>query len=274
MEKVLKQPVVILNRPGASGAIGMAAAAHADPDGYTILHTLVSYNTIPLADELYNRKPAYTREQFAPLALIAADAPVLVVGAQQPWKTLDALIADAKKRPNEIVFSSPGLYAPGHLPMEMFAHAAGIRLRHVPMVGAAGATTAVLGGHAALWASPASVAAPHIEAGRMRIFATWGAQRHPYFKDVPTFKELGYNIENYTWIGQFAPAKVPEAVRAVLVSAVRKGVEDAAFRTTMDKLKTPITFKEGAEFQKFLDEDARASAAVINRIGRIDKKAK
>lgn len=272
MEKVLKQPVAILNRPGASGAVGMAVAANSKPDGYTILHTLVSFNTIPVADELFGRKPAYTRDQFAPIALIAADPPILVVGAQQPWKTLNELIADAKQRPGEILFSTPGYYAPAHLPMEMFIHAAGIRLRHLPMVGAAGAMTAVLGGHAAMWASPAAVAAPHARAGTLRLFATWGATRHPYFKDVPTFKELGYDIENYTWVGQFAPANVPAPVLKILLDAVRQAVQDSDFKAAMHKTQTVIAFKEGGEYQKFLDDDYRTNAAVIRRIGRVEDK--
>lgn len=272
MEKVLKQPVVILNRPGASGAVGMAVAANSRPDGYTILHTLVSFNTIPVADELFDRKPAYTRDQFVPIALIAADPPILVVGMNQPWKTLNELIADAKKRPGEILFSSPGLYSPSHVPMEMFIHAAEIRLRHLPMVGGAGAMTAVLGGHATMWASPPAMAAPHAQTGKLRLFASWGAERHPYFKDIPTFKELGYNIEYYVWVGQFAPASMPAPVLKMLRDAVRQAVQDPDFKAAMDRTQTPITFKEGAAYQKFLDDDARTLAAVIKRIGRVEEK--
>ncbi len=272
MEKILKQPIGIVNRPGASGAVGMAAVANAKPDGYTILHTLVSFNTIPMVDELFNRKPAYTRDQFAPIALIAADPPILVVGIDQPWKTLQELIADAKRRPGEIIFSSSGIYGPSHVPMAMFAHATGIQLRHLPLVGGPPAMTAVLGGHATMWASPPAMAAPHAQSGKLRLLASWGAQRHPYFKDIPTFKELGYNIEYYLWVGQFAPANVPAPVLKTLRDAARQAVQDPDFKAAMDKTQTPVAFKEGAEYQKFLDDDVRTLAAVINRIGRVEEK--
>lgn len=272
MERVLKQPIAILNRPGASGAVGMAAAANSKPDGYTILHTLVSFNTVPEVDDLFSRKPAFSRDQFTPIALIAADPPILVVGAEQPWKTLVDLLTDAKKRPGQILYSSSGLYGPSHVPMEMFIHATGIRLRHLPAVGGPPAMTAVLGGHATMWASPPAMAAPHAQAGKLRLFASWGAQRHPYFRDIPTFKELGYDIEYYLWVGQFAPAAVPAPVLKTLRDAVRQAVQDPDFKTAMDKAQTPIAFKEGAEFQKFLEDDARTLAAVIKRIGRIEEK--
>lgn len=272
MEKVIKQPIGIVNRPGASGAVGNAVVAGAKPDGYTILITPVSFNTIPVVDELFNRKPAYTRDQFAPIAQVTADPPILAVGAGQPWKTLKELIADAKSKPGKILFSSSGIYGPTHLPMAMFIHAAGIQMRHVPLVGAPASIAAVLGGHSKMLASPASLVGGHAKAGKLRLFASWGAQRNPYFKDIPTFKELGYDIEFYLWIGQFAPANVPAPVLKMLRDAVRQAVQNPDFKVAMDKAQINIAFKEGAEYQKFLDDDATTLAAVINRIGRIEEK--
>src|SRR6185436_20086890 len=122
LEKVLKQPVSIANRPGADGAVGNAAAATAKPDGYTILMALSSISVIPAADELFNRKPAYALDQFAPIALISADPTILVVHPSLPAKSLKDLLAIARAKPGQLSFSSSGIYGALHMPMEMFLH--------------------------------------------------------------------------------------------------------------------------------------------------------
>lgn len=272
MEKTLKQPVALLNKPGASGAVGMQTVAIAKPDGYTIMNTLVSFQTIPEVDGLFSRKPAYTRDQFAPIALIAADPPMLVVGADTPWKHVRDLIADAKKRPAEIIYSSSGLYGPSHVPMEMFLHEAGIRMRHLPVVGGSPAMTAVLGGNATMWASPPAMAVPHAAAGKLRLLAGWGAARHPAFPDVPTFKELGFNLEFYVWAGVFVPAATPASIQKILRDAVKQAVEDTDFKTAMNKIQTPVAYKDAPEFQKFLDAEHKVLAEAIKRIGKVEEK--
>ena len=130
LERILKQPVVVANKSGAAGAVGMQSAAIAKPDGYTLMVALVSISTIPEVDRLFGRTPAYTRDQFVGIARLNADPPMLVVGASAPWKSLKELVEDAKRRPGEIVFSSSGIYGASHVPMEMFMHAAGVRMRH------------------------------------------------------------------------------------------------------------------------------------------------
>jgi tripartite-type tricarboxylate transporter receptor subunit TctC len=145
MEKTLKQPVILTNKPGAGGAVGMASVAQARPDGYTTLMALSSISIIPEADKLFDRQPAYTIDQLKPIALIAADPTVFVVRADSPWKSVADFVADAKKRPNEIAFSSSGVYGTLHMAMAMFAAAADIKLRHVPFNGGGPAMTALLG---------------------------------------------------------------------------------------------------------------------------------
>src|SRR4029079_15343432 len=119
MEKILKQPVVVQNKTGAGGAGGLAAVANAKPDGYTILMSLSSISIIPEADKLFDRAPAYTMDQLAPIALISADPTILVVPADSPWQSLRDFIDDAKKRPGEIAYSSSGIYGTLHMAMEM-----------------------------------------------------------------------------------------------------------------------------------------------------------
>jgi tripartite-type tricarboxylate transporter receptor subunit TctC len=205
-------------------------------------------------------------------ARLNADPPILVVGADAPWKTLKELADDAKKRPGEIVYSSSGVYGALHVPMEMFLHAAGLRMRHLPTTGGAPAMTAVLGGHAAMWASPPALALPHLKAGKIRALATWGASRLTAFPEIPTMKELGYDVEYYLWAGLFAPRSVPENVVKVLREATRQAAQDPEFKTAMEKIQTPIAYLDADEFREWWERDARTLAAVIKRIGRIETK--
>ena len=273
MERVLKQPVVIVNKAGAAGAIGMQTVAVAKPDGYTILVTVPAISTVPEVDRLFNRTPAYTPDQLVPIARINADPTILVVNADLPWKSVKEMLEDAKRRPGEITFSSSGIYGASHVPMEMLLHAAGgLRMRHLPTTGGGPATTAVLGGHASLWASPPGVASAHIKSGKLRPLAVSGASRHPYFPDVPTLRELGYDVEYYLWTGIFAPRGTPPVAIKALRDAVRASVEDPAYKSAMDKVQVPIAYQDADEFKAWWDADAARLGAVIKRIGRIESK--
>ncbi|MBI4636901.1 MAG: tripartite tricarboxylate transporter substrate binding protein [Candidatus Rokubacteria bacterium] len=272
LERALKQPVVVANKAGAAGAVGMQSVAVAKPDGYTLLVGLVSISTIPEVDALFGRAPAYTRDQFVGIARLNADPPILVVGGDTPWKTLRDLVEDARKRPGEITYSSSGIYGASHVPMEMFLHATGLRMRHLPTTGGAPAMTAVLGGHAATWASPPAVALPHLKAGKIRALATWGASRLAAFPEVPTMKELGHDVEYYLWAGLFAPRAIPAPALRTLREATRQAVQDAEFRSAMAKIETPIAYQDSEEFRAWWERDAQTLAGVIKRIGRIEGK--
>jgi tripartite-type tricarboxylate transporter receptor subunit TctC len=269
LEKQLGQPVIVLNRAGAAGATGIQYAGSQKPDGYTLMVTLVSFATIPVVDAIFGRTPAYTTDQFEPIALLAADPPVLAVNASSPWKTLKDLVDDAKAKPGTILYSHSGLYGPSHLPMEMFLHAAGIKMRQVPAVGGGPAMTMVLGGNAAMWASPPGMAVPHVEAGKLRILASWGTKRHPAFPDIPTLKELGYNIENYVWSGLFAPKGVPPPVMSNLQKAVAAAVKAPEFVNAMEKIRVPIAYLDAQEFKIFINEDTKMLTEAIRNIGVI-----
>lgn len=270
LQGILKQPFIIMNRPGAAGAVGNRAVAGAAPDGYTILITLVSISTIPEVEKMFGRPQSYSMDQFAPLALLAADPPVLVVGSQQPWTSLKELVADAKKKPDDLVYSHSGLYGPSHLPMEMFLQAAGAKMRGLPAVGGGPSMQLVLGGSAAMWASPPAMAVPQVSADKMRALASFGAKRHPAFPDTPTLKELGYDVEFYVWAGAFAPAGTPAPVLATLRDAIRKAVASPEFSGAMEKMKTPSAYLDAPEFQKFLDRDAAMLRKAVQQIGKVE----
>jgi tripartite-type tricarboxylate transporter receptor subunit TctC len=273
MEKVLRQPVGVVNKTGAAGAVGMQFVATSKPDGYTLLLALSSISIIPEADKLFGRQPAYTVDQLTPIALISADPTILVVRSESPWKTAAEFIEDARRRPGQISFSSSGIYGTLHMAMELLSHAAGIKLRHVPYAGAGPALTALLGGHVDALASGPAVVLPHIKAGKLRALAGWGDKRVAALPDTPTFKELGYpEAEFYIWAGLFAPRGTPEPVLARLRESVRAAVAEPEFKAAMDKLETPIAFKQGEEFQRFFDADARRLAEGVRKVGRVEQK--
>jgi len=270
LEKVLKNPVVVVNKTGAAGAVGMSFVAHSKPDGYNLLMALSSISIIPEADKLFDRQPAYTMDQLMPIALISADPTIFVVNASRPWKSVKEFVDDAKKRPGEISYSSSGVYGTLHMAMEMLIQGAGIQLKHVPYSGGGPALTALLGGHVDTLASGPAVVIPHIKAGKLRPLASWGAKRVASLPDVATFKELGYDIEFYIWAGLFAPRGTSPAVMKTIREAVKQAVNSVEFKTAMEKIETPIAYLDAPEFQKFWDKDAKMLADAIKRIGKIE----
>jgi tripartite-type tricarboxylate transporter receptor subunit TctC len=270
LEKVLKNPVVVVNKTGAAGAVGMSFVANSKPDGYNLLMALSSISIIPEADKLFDRKPAYTMDQLIPIALVSADPTIFVVNASRPWKNLKEFVDDAKKRPGDISYSSSGVYGTLHMAMEMLTHGASINLKHVPYAGAGPALTALLGGHVDTLASGPAVVIPQIKAGKIRPLAGWGAKRVAALPDVATFKELGYNIEFYIWAGLFAPRGTSPAVMKTIRESVKQAVDTAEFKAAMEKLQTPIAYLDAPEFQKFWDKDAKMLTDAIKRIGKLE----
>jgi tripartite-type tricarboxylate transporter receptor subunit TctC len=209
-------------------------------------------------------------DQLVPIALISADPTIFVVNASHPWKTVKEFVDDAKKHPGEISYSSSGVYGTLHMAMEMLTHGAGIQLKHVPYSGAGPALTALLGGHVDTLASGPAVVIPHIKSGKIRPLAGWGAKRVASLPDVPTFKELGYDIEFYIWAGLFAPRGTPAPVMKTIRDAVKQAVNSGEFKTAMEKIQTPIAYLDAPEFQKFWDKDAKMLTDAIKRIGKIE----
>jgi tripartite-type tricarboxylate transporter receptor subunit TctC len=272
LEKILGQAVAISNRGGAVGAIGAAAAANSKPDGYTVMTTASTISMVPEADKLFDRKPAYTIDQFAPVALIWTDPVYMVVLNERPWKSIKEFVAEVRQRQGQMSYASSGIYGALHIPIEMFLQAEKITMRHLPTAGGGPALTQLLGGHVDMSAGGPATLTAQIKAGKLRGLAGWGAKRHVLLPDVPTFMELGYNIEYYVWVGLFVPAATPDAAVKVLRDATRKAVEDSDFKAVMAKLNTPINYLDAPEFRQFWDRDAKRLAEVIKAIGRVEEK--
>jgi tripartite-type tricarboxylate transporter receptor subunit TctC len=223
LEPIVKQPVVIDTKAGAAGAVGAQVAASAKPDGYTLLLHITSISGFAEVDKLFGRQPKFTRADFIPIARFVADPCVLLVNDKQPYKTLKELTDDVKKRPDEILFSSSGLYGALHIPTALYMKAAGgLKMRHLPTNGGGPALTAFLGNNAQVLVSSISASLNQIKAGKARPLALFGATRSKALPDVPTMKELGYNLEYYLWVGLFAPKGTPANVVTYLRTDMSK----------------------------------------------------
>jgi len=272
MEKVLKQRVIIENKPGAAGATGNAYVANSKPDGYTLLMALSSISVIPEAERLQGKRPPYELAQFAPIALISADPVVLVVREESPWKSLKDFVQDAKSRPGKISYSSSGIFGALHMPYTLLEHATGITLWHVPYNGGGPAVQALLGGQVDSTVGGPAAMIGQITGKRFRPLASFGDKRLASLPDVPTLKELGIDAEYFIWAGLLAPAATPPAVQQKLRDAVRQAVQDSVLRDAMAKVATPINYLDGPEFQKFWDADAKKLTEAVKRVKIVEQK--
>ena len=275
MDKTMKHPVVVVNRTGAGGALGMREVARAAPDGYTILMGLSSISIFPVSERVNGKQPAYELKDFAPIALVTADPTVLVVRADSPYKSVKDFVAAAKANPGKINYSSSGVCGTLHVAMEIFANAAGIKLFHVPYGGGGPAVTALLGGQVEASAQGPAAAIGQIKAGKMRALAGWGTERLKLLPDLPTFKELGYqDVEFYIWSGVFAPASTPAPVQAKLREAVKAAATSEEFKNVMEKVSTPVHYLDAPEFAKYWERDAKRLAAAVEQIGKVEEEKK
>jgi len=209
-----KVAVITDNRPGATGNIGAEFVSKATPDGHTVLFTATSFGMTPT---LYKKLPFDPVRNFTPVVQIATSGLGLVVHPQLPTKSVREFVQLAKRRPGQILYSSPGNGGPQHLTMELLKLETGIDIVHVPYKGLTGAITDVMGGHVQAMVSALQTAHPYVQGGRLRMLGVMSAERSPAFPDVPTLKEQGLpKLEVYTWYGSFAPAGTPAAAVAKL----------------------------------------------------------
>lgn len=270
MGRHLNVPVVIENKAGAGGGIGMGYAAKAKPDGYTLLLALSSISIIPEADKVTGRAPMYQLNQFAPIARFTADPTVLAVRADSPWKTVAEFVADARKRPGAITYGSSGNYGTMHMPMEMFAASAGIKLLHVPYTGAGPAVVSLLGGNVDALSTGPSTVIQHVKAGKVRVLAGWGDKRLAALPDVPTLTESGYPVEFFQWTGLFAPTGTPATALARLRDAAKVTAADPKFVAAMATVETPIQYLDAPDLQKFWDADVKTLGEAVRRVGKLE----
>lgn len=270
MGRALKQSMVVENKGGAGGGIGMAQVAKARPDGYNVLMALSSIVVLPEADKVLKRAPMFTLDQLKPVARFTADPTALVVRADSPWKTYQDFMAAVRAKPGAITFGSSGNYGTMHVPMEQLKAATNSFMLHVPYTGAGPAVLALLAGQVdALSTGPSSVM-QHVRAGKLRVLAHWGEGRLAALPDVPSFKELGVPISYSQWAGLFVPAGTPEPVVAKLRQAAKAAAEDPRAKQALAAAGTAFQYQDAPEFERFVQADARSMAALVQRIGRVE----
>ncbi|MEO5670327.1 MAG: tripartite tricarboxylate transporter substrate binding protein [Ramlibacter sp.] len=270
MSRDLGQPVVIENKGGAGGGIGMGLAAKAPADGYTVLMALSSFSVIPDADTLLGRAPMYSYASLRPIARITADPTVLAVRAESPWKTVQEFVDDAKKRPGAINYGSSGNYGTMHVPMEILSQTAGIKMTHVPFTGAGPAVIALLGGQIDAVSSGPATVLQHVKAGKLRVLGHWGNARLESLPDVPSLKDAGFNAEYAQWSGLFIPAATPEPVAQRLRAAARMAANDPKVKEVIGNAGSPILYQDTPDFEKYVQSDVRRMADVVKRIGKVE----
>jgi tripartite-type tricarboxylate transporter receptor subunit TctC len=270
MSAALKQPVVIENKGGAGGAIGMAQVARSKPDGYTILMALSSLVVLPEADKVQGRAPAFQVKDLKPIARFTADPTVLAVRADAPYKSYQELVAYAKANPGKLNFGSSGNYGTMHIPMAMLMLETDAKMTHVPFTGAGPAIVALLGGTVDVLATGPATIVQHVQGGKIRALAHWGEGRLSTLPDVPSLKELGVPITFAQWAGLFAPAETPEPVVAKLRDAARAAGNDPKVREVLLKAGSPVLYQDTPDFQRYVDADAQKMTDVVKRIGKLD----
>ena len=270
MSRYLKQSIVVENKGGAGGGIGMAQVAKSRPDGYTLLMSLSSLVVLPEADKILQRAPMFQVNQLKPIARFTADPTVLVVRGDSPWKTYAEFMAYAKTNPGRISFGSSGNYGTMHVPMEQLKAATSTFMLHVPYTGAGPAVLSLLSGQIeALSTGPASVK-QHIASGRLRALAHWGEGRLASLPEVPSFKELGVPIQYSQWSGMFVPADTPAAVVDSLRQAAKFAAQDPRAVAALTSAGTSFMYQDAPEFERFVQADAKDMSALVTRIGKVD----
>jgi tripartite-type tricarboxylate transporter receptor subunit TctC len=229
----LGQPVVVDNKPGASGNIGTGGVATSAPDGYTLLMTV---NTFVINPSLYKSVPYDPIKSFVPVAPAAVGALTFAVHPSFPAKTLAEAVKLFKANPGKYTYASPGSGTPQHLAMELFKLNTGTDILHVPYKGSAGAITDLLGGEVQVMVLPVHSALTHAKAGRIRMLAVAQDKRAPIAPDVPTFAEQGVtNSDVDLWYGLMAPTGTPAAVVDKLNGEVNAILAMPDVREALDK---------------------------------------
>ena len=259
--RVLGQSIAVENKVGASGMIGAMALASAKPDGYTIGQIPISVTRFSQLGTL----AADPRKDFTYIARTSGQTFGIAVPANSPFKTLKDFVAYAKANPGKVTYAHAGVGGATHVGMEEFASVAGIQFNHVPYKGGSEALQGVLGGHVDALADSSSWA-PHVEAGKLRLLATWGELRTARFKDVPTLRELGYDVVVDAPNGIGAPKGLNPAVAAKLRDAFRQAANSPEFKAVIDKLDAPLLYLDGPDYEKYVHTVYQKETVLIDKL--------
>ncbi len=266
-KKYLGQPIIVENKSGGGGTVGPSLVVPKPPDGYTI-GIITSSPTIAYHMGKLNFNPV---GDLTHIMRWAGYLFGLVVQTDSQWKTIQEFIQYAKQNPQKVSYGSPGVGTPPHLAMEeLAALAGGIQFVHIPYKGGAESNTGLLGGHVDS-VSDSSGWGPLVDAGKFRLLVTYGYQRSTRYPQVPTLKEVGYNMVSPGPIGLIGPKDMPKPIVAKLHDAFKKAMDDADFQAVMKKLDMIPLYLNSEDYEKFVRQDSERIGRLVRKLG-LDKK--
>ena len=260
--KILGQPVIVENKPGAGGTLPAQALQTAQPDGYTLAQIPLGVFRLPYTTKI-NWDPV---KDISYVLNVTGYAFGIVVPADSPLKTWTHFVAWAKANPGKLSYGSTGTMTSPHLTTELVAQKLGIELLHVPYKGSADLMQATLGGQL-MAAADSTGFAPQVEAGKLRVLNTWGAERLAKFPDAPTLKELGLNLVQNSPFGIGAPKGTPDAVVKRLHDAFKQAMEQESYRTALARYDMVPMYMSTAAYQKFAQETFAREKALVEKLG-------
>ena len=260
--KILGQPVIVENKPGAGGTLPAQALQTAQPDGYTLAQIPLGVFRLPYTTKI-NWDPV---KDISYVLNVTGYAFGIVVPADSPLKTWTHFVAWAKANPGKLSYGSTGTMTSPHLTTELVAQKLGIELLHVPYKGSADLMQATLGGQL-MAAADSTGFAPQVEAGKLRVLNTWGAERLAKFPDVPTLKELGLDIVQNSPFGIGAPKGTPAPVVKRLHDAFKQAMEQESYRTALARYDMVPMYMSTAAYQKFAQETFAREKALVEKLG-------
>jgi tripartite-type tricarboxylate transporter receptor subunit TctC len=265
--KYLGQPVVVENRPGATGTLGAAALVNARPDGHTVSMIPITVLRLPHMENVAFDPMKDIRYVMGVSGYVFA----YVVRSDAPWKSMADLIASAKAFPEKISYGSHGIGGTVHLATEELSAAQGVKLNHIPFKGSADMLNALLGGHLNV-AVDSTGAVPHVAAGKARVLAVMTEKRAAVWPDVPTLAELGYGIVSTSPYGIGVPAATPPAVVKALHDAFKKGLEDPIHTKVLEKYNQPVWYLSTEDYTRWAREQYEKERKIIAALGLAKKK--
>lgn len=268
MKKKFPKGIAVVNRPGAGGSIGMAEVTQAKPDGYTFgLAALSNLVIHPQISEL----PYKTPDDYAPFINIVSYYPLLVVRSDAPWKTAQEYIAFARANPGKIRVGTPGEGTSSHLNLEELKRVASVNLTHVPFAGWAESSAALLGGHIEAVVAQPGEAFPQVQGKKMRALGVFQPKRSPFFPDVPTWAEVGYEVHNGVYFLFIAPKATPPDALKHLHDAAKAAMEDPAFATFTKARAIEADYRPMDKLRADLWREFKAHTEILTRLGMIKK---
>ncbi len=271
-EKLLKQPIVVINKSGASGMLGLMQGAQAAPDGYTLTTSSMSEMCVLESEKASNRKTEVALSDFVSIGAFTVAPLIIAVPANSPWKTIEDLIRDAKANPGKYAYSSGGLYRIAHINTELFAQAVGLKFRHVPYAGGGQAVTAVVGGHEDFASMTPSSSVPLMKGGKLRPLAVQGDARSKFLPEVPTLAEKGIDAGIPQIVGLGVPKATPAPIVEKLRAVVKQVTEDKSFMNVIESQGDEVRHVDGETFAKISEKYSQQVAKLLKQLLAQEKK--